>query len=113
MIERYRKDNRDHKQYGQNELIVGVEDRQANKIDEEDYQFGCDYVSENGADEKAFLAFEDGATGSTPVFYFERTADDGVLPTRWATKLETSQQHGAYRSFFLVLYHGWRVLESL
>jgi hypothetical protein len=76
VIEGYGESERDDEEDCENGLIDVGGEQEAEEIDEENDEFCGHDVDEDGTDEEAVFAFEEGATGGAMMFDVERLFND-------------------------------------
>lgn len=65
------KQESDSKKNGENKLIIGIYHGQRDYVDRQNYKLGGDYIDQECANEKPFLAFESYGTRITTVLHME------------------------------------------
>jgi len=110
VIESERKTDSNYEQHRQHRLLVQMREEQAEKVNDEDADFGRDHVRHDRADKKAFFAFEGHIAGGAVNSDIEGPPKDRGSAAGGALQLETPPQREgdcARISFHLKLLTGF------
>ena len=93
MIKSDRKNQRHHEKQGQNTLILGAEDKQAEETDQQNYEFGSDDIGQDRAHKKAVLTLEKRQAFRAVMPDMKRVRYDLRSATRRTTQFQTATQY--------------------